>query len=249
MVHPPWIVCYVKQVKNELPSTFKAFRFQQHRWSCGPASLFRKVFPQVLKNKKVKLWKKIHMLYAFFFVRKILGHIVTFVFYCVIIPLTVLVPEVEMPLWGAIYIPSLITLMNGVATPKSLHLLVFWVVFENVMSLHRTRATLIGLFDIGSRVNEWVVTEKLGNILKYKMSSKHSGKRSLQRYMSNLLLKSWKLGDRLNIWELWTSAFLLFCSIYDFHYKGKNRFYIYMFCQSVAFFIMGLGYCGTFVPS
>jgi beta-mannan synthase len=58
------------------------------------------------------------MLYAFFFVRKILGHIVTFVFYCVIIPLTVLVPEVEMPLWGAIYIPSLITLMNGVATPK-----------------------------------------------------------------------------------------------------------------------------------
>jgi beta-mannan synthase len=237
------------EVKNELPSTFKAFRFQQHRWSCGPASLFRKVFPQVLKNKKVKLWKKIHMLYAFFFVRKILGHIVTFVFYCVIIPLTVLVPEVEMPLWGAIYIPSLITLMNGVATPKSLHLLVFWVVFENVMSLHRTRATLSGLFDVGSRVNEWVVTEKLGNILKYKTSSKHSGKRSLQRFMSNLLLKSWKVSDRLNIWELWTSAFLLFCSIYDFHYKGKNRFYIYMFCQSVAFFIMGLGYCGTFVPS
>jgi len=55
--------------------------------------------------------------------------------------------------------------------------------------------------------------------------------------------------SRLNIWELWTSAFLLFCSIYDFHYKGKNRFYIYMICQSVAFFIMGLGYCGTFVPS
>jgi hypothetical protein len=54
MVHPPWIMCYVKQVKNELPSTFKAFRFQQHRWSCGPASLFRKVFPQVLKNKVSK---------------------------------------------------------------------------------------------------------------------------------------------------------------------------------------------------
>ena len=25
------------QVKSELPSTFKAFRFQQHRWSCGPS--------------------------------------------------------------------------------------------------------------------------------------------------------------------------------------------------------------------
>jgi hypothetical protein len=45
-------------------------------------------------------------------------------------------------------------------------------------------------------VNEWIVTEKLGNVLKYKMSSKHSGKRSLRRYISNLLLKSWKLGDR-----------------------------------------------------
>lgn len=30
------------------------------------------------------------------------------------------------------------------------------------MSLHRTKATLIGLLEIG-RVNEWVVTEKLGD--------------------------------------------------------------------------------------
>jgi hypothetical protein len=41
----------MEQCKNELPSTFKAYRFQQHRWSCGPASLFRKVFPQILKNQ------------------------------------------------------------------------------------------------------------------------------------------------------------------------------------------------------
>jgi hypothetical protein len=40
---------------------------------------------------------------------------------------------------------------------------VFWILFENVMSLHRTKATIIGLFDIGN-VNEWVVTEKLGNL-------------------------------------------------------------------------------------
>jgi beta-mannan synthase len=76
-----------------------------------------------------------------------------------------------------------------------LHLLVFWVLFENVMSLHRTKATFIGLFDLG-RVNEWIVTEKLGNLMKYKMSSKLSGKRSLQRLVSNVLIKGWKLGDR-----------------------------------------------------
>jgi beta-mannan synthase len=30
------------------------------------------------------------------------------------------------------------------------------------MSFHRTKATFIGLLELGS-VNEWVVTEKLGN--------------------------------------------------------------------------------------
>lgn len=39
------------QVKNELPSTFKAFRYQQHRWSCGPANLFKKMVGEIIKNK------------------------------------------------------------------------------------------------------------------------------------------------------------------------------------------------------
>jgi beta-mannan synthase len=50
---------------------------------------------------------------------------------------------------------------------RSLHLLVFWILFENVMSLHRTKATFIGLLEAG-RVNEWIVTEKLGDALKSK---------------------------------------------------------------------------------
>lgn len=39
------------QVKNELPSTFKAYRYQQHRWSCGPANLFRKMAMEIINNK------------------------------------------------------------------------------------------------------------------------------------------------------------------------------------------------------
>ena len=50
---------------------------------------------------------------------------------------------------------------------RSLHLVIFWIVFENVISLHRTKATFIGLFEAG-RVNEWIVTEKLGDALKAK---------------------------------------------------------------------------------
>lgn len=39
------------------------------------------------------------------------------------------------------------------------------------MSLHRTKATFIGLME-GVRVNEWIVTEKLGDALKVKAGGK-----------------------------------------------------------------------------
>ncbi|KAJ0841331.1 putative glucomannan 4-beta-mannosyltransferase [Helianthus annuus] len=162
-----WKFLYIGslRVKNELPSVLKAYRYQQHRWSCGPANLFRKMTIEIMKNKRVNWWKKLYVLYSFFFVRKIVAHIVTFTLYCVVIPVTVLIPEVIIPRWGTIYIPTVITLLNAVGTPRSFYLVVFWVLFENVMSLHRTKATFIGLFET-QRVNEWVVTEKQGDASK-----------------------------------------------------------------------------------
>jgi len=44
------------------------------------------------------------------------------VFYCIVLPATVLVPEVAVPKWGAVYIPSAITLLNAVGTPRCLFL-------------------------------------------------------------------------------------------------------------------------------
>jgi beta-mannan synthase len=58
------------------------------------------------------------MLYAFFFVQKVLAHIVTFIFYCLVIPATVLVPEVDLPFWGAVYVPSIISILTAFSTPK-----------------------------------------------------------------------------------------------------------------------------------
>ncbi|KAF6150375.1 hypothetical protein GIB67_034074 [Kingdonia uniflora] len=223
------------KVKSELPSTFKAYRYQQHRWSCGPANLFRKMAMEIFRSKRVTLWKKLYVIYSFFFVRKIVAHIVTFVFYCVIIPATVLVPEVEIPKWGAVYIPSIITMLNAVGTPRSLHLLVFWILFENVMSLHRTKATFIGLLEIG-RVNEWVVTEKLGDALKTKPGAKAPKKPRV------------RIGDRLHLLELGVGAYLFFCACYDVAF-GKNHYFIYLYLQAIAFFISGFGYVGTFVPT
>ncbi|KAG5530491.1 hypothetical protein RHGRI_025442 [Rhododendron griersonianum] len=105
-------------VKNELPSTFKAYRDQQHRWFCGSANLFRKVAIDILGNKKASLWKKLYVIYSFFFVRKIVIHIFTFIFHCVVLPATVLVPEVEVPAWGSVYIPLAIAILKVIGTPR-----------------------------------------------------------------------------------------------------------------------------------
>lgn len=228
------------QVKSELPSTFKAFRFQQHRWSCGPANLFRKMVMEIVTNKKIAVWKKIYVIYSFFFVRKIIAHMVTFFFFCVVIPLTILVPEVEVPKWGAIYIPCIITTLNSVGTPRSIHLLFYWILFENVMALHRTKATFIGLLE-AKRANEWVVTEKLGDALK-------NNKSNAAKAPAKAPPKKFRIGDRILLLELGFAAFLFFCGCYDFLY-GKNNYFIYLFLQVITFTIAGFGYVGTIVPS
>ncbi|KAG8484826.1 hypothetical protein CXB51_021232 [Gossypium anomalum] len=228
------------QVKSELPSTFKAFRFQQHRWSCGPANLFRKMVWEIITNKKVRFWKKVYVIYSFFFVRKIIAHMVTFFFYCVVLPLTILIPEVKVPIWGSVYIPSIITILNSVGTPRSIHLLFYWILFENVMSLHRTKATLIGLFETG-RANEWVVTEKLGDAAKKgaEANKNKTNSKTIKRYRS-------KFTDRLNTLELGFSAFLFLCGCFDFMY-GKNNYFLYLWLQTITFFITGIGYVGTII--
>uniref|UniRef100_A0A453DQ17 glucomannan 4-beta-mannosyltransferase n=1 Tax=Aegilops tauschii subsp. strangulata TaxID=200361 RepID=A0A453DQ17_AEGTS len=93
---------------------------------------------------------------------KIAAHTVTFIYYCFAIPVSVFFPEIQIPLWGVVYVPTVITLCKALGSPSSFHLVILWVLFDNVMSLHRIKATITGLLDT-RRVNEWVVTEKLGD--------------------------------------------------------------------------------------
>ncbi|KAG1342518.1 Glucomannan 4-beta-mannosyltransferase 9 [Cocos nucifera] len=223
------------KVKSELPSTFKAYRFQQHRWSCGPANLFRKMLCDIMKAKKVSIWKKFYMIYSFFLVRRVLSHFATFFLYCVLMPLSVFFPEVEIPKWGTVYIPSTITVLNAVGTPSSFHLIIFWVLFENVMSLHRCKAVIIGLLEAG-RANEWVVTEKLGDLLKTKPNIKVAKK------------YRFKLWERLHFLELGLAVYLMICACYDYH-VGKDYYFVMIFPQAIAFVIMGVGCIGTIIPS
>ena len=53
---------------------------------------------------------------------------------------------------------------------------------------------------------------------------------------------------RLHILELLVGLYIFFCAVYDFNF-GHNHFYLYLFLQAGAFFIIGFGYIGTFVPT
>ncbi|KAJ3677384.1 hypothetical protein LUZ60_003108 [Juncus effusus] len=240
-------------VKSELPSTFKAFRFQQHRWSCGPANLFKKMAIEIIQNQKVSFWKKLHIIYDFFIVGKIIAHTVTFIYYCMALPISVFFPEIDIPYWGVVYVPTIITLCKSVGTPSSFHLVIIWILYENVMSLHRLKAALTGLFDAG-RVNEWVVTEKLGDTHKTKPvviditeADKLIDSELTKPINPKLNKKKTKFSDRFYFKEIAVGLFMVLCGCYDLFITSKG-YYIYLFVQSCAFFVAGCGYIGIQAP-
>ncbi|KAM3406469.1 hypothetical protein ACQJBY_000516 [Aegilops geniculata] len=223
------------QVRNELPSSYKVYRYQQHRWSCGPANLMRKMFWEIVANKQVSAWKKLHVLYGFFFVRKVVAHLATFLFCCVVIPAYVLVggQDVRLPQYLPMYVAAVLTLLNAVCTPRSCHhLLVFWILFENVMSIHRCKATIIGLLE-ASRANEWVVTEKLGG-----------STTSTPAAFTTIMAKKKKSSSSFLAPEIVMGLFLLYCALYNIVF-GHDHFYVYLLMQSAAAFVIGFGYVGS----
>lgn len=52
----------------------------------------------------------------------------------------------------------------------------------------------------------------------------------------------------MHLIELGIGAFLFFCACQDLTF-GKNNYFVYLYLQSFAFFIVGFGYVGTFVPN
>ncbi|XP_044973688.1 probable glucomannan 4-beta-mannosyltransferase 11 [Hordeum vulgare subsp. vulgare] len=241
------------KVRSELPSTFKAYRFQQHRWSCGPANLFKKMLVEILENKRVSFWSKLHMLYDFFFVGKIAAHTVTFIYYCFVIPVSVFFPEIQIPLWGVVYVPTVITLCKALGSPSSFHLVILWVLFENVMSLHRIKATITGLLETG-RVNEWIVTEKLGDANKANQDMEGLDVVEVidveltTPLVPKLEKRQTRLWDKYNCSEIFVGTCIIICGCYDVLYANKG-YYIYLFIQGLAFLIVGFEYIGTRPPS
>ncbi|CAN4075772.1 unnamed protein product [Withania somnifera] len=157
-----WKFIYLNDVRVmcEVPESFEAYRKQQHRWHSGPMQLFRVCFPAIVTSK-ISVWKKANLILLFFLLRKLILPFYSFTLFCVVLPLTMFIPEAELPFWVVCYIPILMTLLNILPAPKSIPFIAPYLLFENTMSVTKFNAMVSGLFQLGSSY-EWIVTKKAG---------------------------------------------------------------------------------------
>lgn len=157
-----WKFIFLNDVRVlcELPESYEAYKKQQHRWHSGPMQLFRLCLSQVLKSK-ISSWKKANLIFLFFLLRKLILPFYSFTLFCIILPLTMFIPEAELPNWVICYVPVFLSFLNILPAPKSFPFLVPYLLFENTMSVTKFNAMISGLFQLGSAY-EWVVTKKSG---------------------------------------------------------------------------------------
>jgi hypothetical protein len=101
------------------------------------------------------------LIFLFFLLRKLILPFYSFTLFCIILPMTMFVPEAELPDWVVCYIPALMSLLNILPSPKSFPFIIPYLLFENTMSVTKFNAMISGLFQLGSAY-EWVVTKKSG---------------------------------------------------------------------------------------
>ncbi|KAH7576407.1 hypothetical protein JRO89_XS01G0055500 [Xanthoceras sorbifolium] len=157
-----WKFIYVNDVKClcELPESYEAYKKQQHRWHSGPMQLFRLCFVDVLRSK-VSWTKKANLIFLFFLLRKLVLPFYSFTLFCIILPLTMFIPEAQLPAWVVSYVPGIMSVLNILPAPRSFPFIVPYLLFENTMSVTKFNAMISGLFHFGSSY-EWIVTKKLG---------------------------------------------------------------------------------------
>ncbi|KAL6518858.1 Xyloglucan glycosyltransferase 4 [Orobanche hederae] len=157
-----WKFIFLNDVKVlcEVPESYEAYKKQQHRWHSGPMQLFRLCLPAILTSK-ISALKKANLIFLFFLLRKLILPFYSFTLFCIILPLTMFIPEAELPLWVICYVPISMSILNILPAPKSFPFIMPYLLFENTMSVTKFNAMVSGLFQLGSAY-EWVVTKKTG---------------------------------------------------------------------------------------
>ncbi|XP_061339065.1 probable xyloglucan glycosyltransferase 12 isoform X1 [Gastrolobium bilobum] len=239
----------------ELPESYEAYRKQQHRWHSGPMQLFRLCLPDIIRSK-ISIWKKFNMIFLFFLLRKLILPFYSFTLFCIILPMTMFVPEAELPVWVVCFIPATMSFLNILPAPKSFPFIVPYLLFENTMSVTKFNAMISGLFQLGSAY-EWVVTKKSGRSSEGDLVSliekgpKHQRgvsvpnleemKEEIQQQEKKASKK--KKHNRIYMKELALAFLLLTASARSLLSAQGIHFYFLLF-QGISFLLVGLDLIG-----
>ncbi|XWS47178.1 hypothetical protein CRYUN_Cryun14cG0131100 [Craigia yunnanensis] len=255
-----WKFVYLNDVKClcELPESYEAYKKQQHRWHSGPMQLFRLCFLDILRSK-VSVAKKANLIFLFFLLRKLILPFYSFTLFCIILPLTMFLPEAQLPAWVVCYVPGIMSLLNILPAPRSFPFIVPYLLFENTMSVTKFNAMISGLFRFGSSY-EWIVTKKLGrsseaDLVAYEKqsdtlveatsllrSSSDSGLEELSKLeVTKKTVKTRR--NRLYRKELGLAFILLTASIRSLLSAQGIHFYFLLF-QGISFLVVGLDLIG-----
>ncbi|CAI9115975.1 OLC1v1017004C1 [Oldenlandia corymbosa var. corymbosa] len=255
-----WKFVYLNDVECqcELPESYEAYRKQQHRWHSGPMQLFRLCLPAVIQAK-ISVWKKFNMIFLFFLLRKLILPFYSFTLFCIILPMTMFIPEATLPSWVVCYIPATMSFLNILPAPKSFPFIVPYLLFENTMSVTKFNAMISGLFQLGSAY-EWVVTKKSGRssegdlialVEKEKETKQHHRGSSvpdldeMREEIKQQEQKSQKKKKHNRIYtkELALACLLLTASVRSLLSAQGIHFYFLLF-QGVSFLLVGLDLIG-----
>ncbi|KAM3286341.1 xyloglucan glycosyltransferase 4 [Capsicum chacoense] len=256
-----WKFIYVNDVRAlcELPESYEAYKKQQHRWHSGPMQLFRLCLPTILTSK-ISVWKKANMIFLFFLLRKLILPFYSFTLFCIILPLTMFIPEAELPAWVICYVPIVMSILNILPAPKSFPFLMPYLLFENTMSVTKFNAMVSGLFQLGSAY-EWVVTKKTGrssesDLLAFaERESKIMNEEKISRRLSESGLELYgkikeheeipkkKKANKIYRKEL-ALAFLLLTAAARSLLSAQGIHFYYLLFQGLTFLIVGLDLIG-----
>ncbi|KAK7384857.1 hypothetical protein VNO78_30560 [Psophocarpus tetragonolobus] len=261
-----WKFIFVNDVKVlcEVPESYEAYRKQQHRWHSGPMQLFRVCLPAILRSK-ISAWKKGNLILLFFLLRKLILPFYSFTLFCIILPLTMFVPEAELPLWVICYVPVFMSFLNILPAPKSFPFIVPYLLFENTMSVTKFNAMISGLFQLGSSY-EWIVTKKAGrssesdlvaaaemeakSVIEQEQQKTHRGACDSVLVESNQCKEhketsgtTVKKANKIYKKEL-TLAFLLLTASVRSLLSAQGVHFYYLLFQGVTFLLVGLDLIG-----
>lgn len=256
-----WKFVFINDVKClcELPESYEAYRKQQHRWHSGPMQLFRLCLPAIISSK-ISNWKKANLIFLFFLLRKLILPFYSFTLFCVILPMTMFVPEAHLPAWVVCYVPALMSFLNIVPAPKSFPFIVPYLLFENTMSVTKFNAMISGLFQLGSAY-EWVVTKKVGRAsetdlveiaqeiqtdqgsVTHQRTTSESGLHVLSKISEQLPEPRKKKVNRVYRKELALALLLLTAAARSLLSVQGVHFYFLLF-QGISFLVVGLDLIG-----